>query len=214
VTVTHSNDVTDGDVTHFNDVRNAFEVRDVTHSASVRNALNAARTISEPPAEPPPTEDSPEPAPSPSSPNDPGTEDGGGNAAHQEQRRSDAVEFLRALPSPWGVGRVTAQAMAPLLLQSLTDTGWNLDSALVAKLTENPGGVRSPHAVLPLRIADLPKRSQPAPRRSAIPDWCGQCAGGDPMAKTEPSMRWIDTADGATVPCPECSLQAHRTPAA
>jgi len=52
VTVTQSDDVTDGDVTDSASVRNALEVRDVTHSASVRNALSAAQTSSEPVVEP------------------------------------------------------------------------------------------------------------------------------------------------------------------
>lgn len=53
VTVTHSDDVTDGGVTDSDDVSHAVEVRDVTHSESVCHALNAAVTVSEPSTEPP-----------------------------------------------------------------------------------------------------------------------------------------------------------------
>ncbi|RYJ29382.1 hypothetical protein CU044_2123 [Streptomyces sp. L-9-10] len=55
VTVTHSNDVTDGDVTHSPSGRHALEQRDVTHSASGRHARNAALTIKEPSVQPPGT---------------------------------------------------------------------------------------------------------------------------------------------------------------
>lgn len=48
VSVTHADDVTEPDVTHSGDVRNALEQRYVTHSASVCNARNAARTTNEP----------------------------------------------------------------------------------------------------------------------------------------------------------------------
>ncbi|MFJ3084733.1 helix-turn-helix domain-containing protein [Streptomyces halstedii] len=53
VTVTHSDAVTDGGVTHSPSVGHALEMRDVTHSASGRHALNAALTISQPSVQPP-----------------------------------------------------------------------------------------------------------------------------------------------------------------
>ncbi|UUS30860.1 MULTISPECIES: helix-turn-helix domain-containing protein [Streptomyces] len=55
VTVTHSDDVTQADVTHSNDVSHALKVRDVTHSASARHALNAALTTNQPSEQPPAT---------------------------------------------------------------------------------------------------------------------------------------------------------------
>lgn len=56
VTVTDSNDVTEGDVTHFKSVGHALEVRDVTHFKSGRHALSAAVTTNQPPVEPPTTD--------------------------------------------------------------------------------------------------------------------------------------------------------------
>lgn len=53
VTVTHSDAVTEGPVTHSASGRHTVEVRDVTHSASGCHALSAALTIKEPPREPP-----------------------------------------------------------------------------------------------------------------------------------------------------------------
>ncbi|MBN0043095.1 helix-turn-helix domain-containing protein [Streptomyces actuosus] len=53
VTVTDTECVTEGNVTHSASGRHASRVRDVTHSASGRHALSAARTIKEPPQEPP-----------------------------------------------------------------------------------------------------------------------------------------------------------------
>ncbi|MET9819620.1 helix-turn-helix domain-containing protein [Streptomyces sp. NPDC006355] len=52
VTVTDSNDVTEGGVTHSDDARHAVEERDVTHSESGCHALNAAVTVSEPSSQP------------------------------------------------------------------------------------------------------------------------------------------------------------------
>ncbi|WP_411140282.1 helix-turn-helix domain-containing protein [Streptomyces sp. x-80] len=55
VTVTHSNGVTDGDVTHSDSARHALQQRDVTHFNSARHALSAAVTTNQPPEEPPTT---------------------------------------------------------------------------------------------------------------------------------------------------------------
>jgi DNA-binding Lrp family transcriptional regulator len=63
VTVTHADDVTQGDVTHSECGRHALEMRDVTHSASGRHALNAALTIKEPPTEPSENHHYPTPVP-------------------------------------------------------------------------------------------------------------------------------------------------------
>ncbi|MFF4403776.1 helix-turn-helix domain-containing protein [Streptomyces sp. NPDC001404] len=56
VTVTDAECVTKPDVTHSEYARHVSEARDVTHSASGRHALNATRTINEPPQEPPGTD--------------------------------------------------------------------------------------------------------------------------------------------------------------
>ena len=52
VTVTHSESVTDGDVTHTESVRHAHRVRDVTDSKYVRHTHSAALTSNEPVVEP------------------------------------------------------------------------------------------------------------------------------------------------------------------
>ena len=55
VTVTHSDGVTEGDVTHSESGRHALEVRDVTHLKAGRHALSAAVTTNQPKTEPPTT---------------------------------------------------------------------------------------------------------------------------------------------------------------
>lgn len=85
VTVTHSNDVTQGDVTHSNDGRHALQMRDVTHSASGRHALNAARTINEPSVEPP---ENPLPFPSQAQP---------GTAVAQRQDEGEIRPLIDAM---------------------------------------------------------------------------------------------------------------------
>lgn len=203
VTVTDSASVTEGAVTDSASGRHALKVRDVTDFKSVRHGRNAALTTIN--HQPTTTNRSTPPAP-PS------------HGKEQEQQaapytQESAADFLRNLPSPWTVGKVTAEALASLLLQSLADTGWHLDADLAAKLTEKGNGITSHRAVLPRRIADLPNRPR-TDTPSALPEWCGQCADGDPSAKTDPAMRWTSAPDGSTVPCPQCSLQAHRHPAA
>jgi hypothetical protein len=125
-----------------------------------------------------------------------------------------AAAFLRQLPSPWTAGSVTAQKLAPLLLTVAAAKGWQLDDALAAKLTENPGGVHNYRAVLPGRIEDLPQRQQGAKAAPSLPRWCRKCADGDPAAADDPSMRQITNADGRPIPCPECSIQATQSHAA
>lgn len=202
VTVTDSASVTEGPVTHSASVSNGRRVRYVTDSASVRNARNAALTT----INHQPTTSNRDAAPEP----DPSELQAAAPVAQDPQR--SAADFLRDLPAPWSVGRVTAEALAPLLLQSLADTGWSLDADLAAKLTEKPEGINNHRSILRIRITDLPKRPRAKASR-ALPDWCGHCAGGDPTAETDPSLRWVDTPDGTT-PCPKCSLQVHRNPAA
>ncbi len=121
---------------------------------------------------------------------------GGGDQQQDEQRLAAAAAFLQALPIPWTVGRITAPALAPLLLEHATAQGWQLDADLVAELTKSPDGIRDHRAVLPRRIADLPKRAavrQPAEQDA--PDWCGKCDARD--------YRWINTGNGWK-PCPDC----------
>jgi hypothetical protein len=114
-----------------------------------------------------------------------------------------AVDFLMSLPAPWAVGRVTAKAYAPELLDAITSQGWRLDADLVAKLTDNPNGVHRHRSVLRIRINDLPKAPQPAPAKSgsSLPPWCGQCGDGNPAAEFNAKFR---TAPGSSKPCPDC----------
>lgn len=114
-----------------------------------------------------------------------------------------AVDFLMNLPAPWPVGRVSAKAMAPLLIEAITEQGWRLDADLVAKLTENAAGVHRPMSVLRIRIGDLPKAPKPAAAKSgpSLPPWCGQCGDGNPAAEFNAKFR---TAPGSSKPCPDC----------
>lgn len=123
-----------------------------------------------------------------------------------------AIAFLTNLPQPWAVGRVTAKAMAPLLIEVTTEQGWHLDEQLIAKLTENPGGINRHSSVLRIRIGDLPKAPQQAPSRGpSLPRWCGQCGDGNPAAEFNAKFR---TAHGGKKPCPNCHPTTHAANAA
>lgn len=76
-----------------------------------------------------------------------------------------AARFLQTLPQPWCVGRVKAKALAPVLLEAMSDQGWpklaDLDDRarvlLVQQLTKNPTGVRNHGSVLERdRVPNLP----------------------------------------------------------
>ena len=124
-----------------------------------------------------------------------------------------AVDFLMTLPAPWALGRVTAKAYAPELLEAIAEQGWRLDEQLATKLTENPNGVRQHRTVLRIRINDLPKAPQPATAKSGsrLPPWCRQCGDGNPAAEFNAKFR---TAPGSNKPCPDCHPDNHAANAA
>lgn len=123
-----------------------------------------------------------------------------------------AVDFLMNLPAPWTVGRVTAKALAPALLDATTEQGWHLDERLAAKLTENPDGIKRHSSILRIRIGDLPAAPRDAPRKGpALPRWCGHCGNGNPAAEFNPKFR---TAPGGKKPCPNCHPTTHTADAA
>ncbi|MFC1418558.1 hypothetical protein [Streptacidiphilus cavernicola] len=97
--------------------------------------------------------------------------EGGGGGQQQEAER-----FLQSLPGPWAAGRATASKLAPLLLERIAQQGWDLNDALAAELTKNPGGISSFRAVLPGRIDDLAKkpttRTRDSPTARPMPPWC------------------------------------------
>lgn len=92
----------------------------------------------------------------------PDAHEGGGGQANQDPTDA-AVAFLRALPSPWGIARPTAAAMAPELIRRTAEEGWELGTALAVELTQNPGGIFNHSRVLRTRIEQL----RPAPTRPA-----------------------------------------------
>lgn len=124
-----------------------------------------------------------------------------------------AVEFLRNLPEPWAVGRVTAKAIAPSLIEVTAEQGWRLDEQLIDKLTENPGGINRHSSVLRIRINDLPKAPQAAAAKSGplLPPWCGECGDGNPAA--EFNAKWRKTAGGEK-PCLACHPDTQTAAAA
>lgn len=131
--------------------------------------------------------------------------DAAGGSQQHDEAVAAAAAFLEQLPGQWAVGPVTAKAMAPGLLQSALDRGWELDGDLVTKLTENPGGIRSYPPILRKRIADLPRRNKPQPRNTApLPDWCGECADGNRTAIREGHLRQVYDDQGHGRPCPKC----------
>lgn len=119
----------------------------------------------------------PTPDPSTTSPSSVAEADGrppvGGAGRKEEapQEQNDttttATAFLEALPEPWGVGRVTAAALAPLLAERATERRWALDKDLTAELTKNPGGINDHRRVLRSRIEDLKYRLRPPAQRTA-----------------------------------------------
>jgi hypothetical protein len=118
-----------------------------------------------------------------------------------------AASFLEDLPDPWSIGPVTAAAMAPDLARMIKAQGWDLDAALITKLTEKPGGINRYSPVLRLRIADLPKRPTPRKKPAPLPDWCGECADGARAAEREAHLRLIYDEAGDARPCPKCHPQ-------
>lgn len=133
-------------------------------------------------------------------------------ASEQDEALKAAVDFLVNLPEPWAVGRITAKAIAPQLLEVIAEQGWHLDEQLVAKLTENPHGINRHSSVLRIRIGDLPKAPQQTHRSGpALPRWCGLCGDGNPAAEFNTKFR---TAPGSSKPCPDCHPDAHAADAA
>lgn len=89
------------------------------------------------------------------------------SAAQQKDPTAAATAFLESLPEPWGVGRVTAKALAPLLAERAAERRWSLDVHLTAELTKNPGGINDHRRVLRSRIEDLKYRLRPPAQRTA-----------------------------------------------
>ncbi|MEU5596864.1 hypothetical protein [Streptomyces sp. NPDC020298] len=140
------------------------------------------------------------------------TPPGPAGSKREDDALTAAAEFLRNLPQPWAVGRVTATAMAPQLIEAITEQGWHLDEQLAAKLTENPDGIKRHSSVLRLRINDLPKAPQAAAanRGPSLPRWCGHCGDGNPAAEFNAKFR---TGPGSK-PCPDCHPTTHAADAA
>jgi hypothetical protein len=133
-------------------------------------------------------------------------------ADYSPQQIANAERFLQLLPAPWNVGRQTARRQAPKLLEAADAQGWDLDQALVAELTKNPGGVKNFTAVLKTRIADLPLQAAVAEPQSARhasqtptvddrPTWCE-----DLDCDRETRRRLFTDSEGftRTGPCPDC----------
>lgn len=201
-------------------------VRPITVSESLSGSPQGEPSSSVPPSPSAAVERAPE-------------EEGGGGGSidlqQQDKQHAEAVEFLRDLPGQWAAGRQTAERLAPLLLAAVRDGGWQLDAELAAKLTENPGGIRSYRAVLPVRIEELPRRTRPQapastghrpfqcppagvyelgfdglPLPAARPPWCG-----DPDCSEVDRMRDVELPDGlrGVTPCRECHPEAAAVPA-
>ncbi|WP_322754382.1 helix-turn-helix domain-containing protein [Frankia sp. Cas3] len=166
------------------------------HSCATRTSLNVL--------EPPPPARAASPADSP------GAVDGGGGspkdrttpsaarvcdrAAGEHPAKADAAGLLAGLGSSWRLTSKQRARLAPLVTAALT-AGWG-PAELREVLGANPGGVRSPYAVLRARLADLPApptvRTTPAVER---PAWCGAC---------DETTRLVDLDDGRASRCPTC----------
>ncbi|AEH08772.1 hypothetical protein FsymDg_1287 [Candidatus Protofrankia datiscae] len=108
--------------------------------------------------------------------------------------RSDTAGVLTRLGSSWRLTPRQRTRLAPLVTTALA-AGWT-PSGLRETLGANPGGVRSPYAVLRTRLTDLPDPpttgSAPAVAR---PPWCGIC---------NESTRLFELDDGRARRCPTC----------
>ncbi|MFH9959727.1 hypothetical protein ACH4OX_36740 [Streptomyces roseolus] len=134
-------------------------------SAGQTDRAESARSLASPPHPPEEvTTSSPNPLTDPSGrgPAAPGEE---GGAVFDSGETAAAARFLQRLPQPWCVGRVKAKALAPVLLEVMSDQGWprlaELDDRtrvlLVQQLTKNPTGVRNHGSVLERdRVPNLP----------------------------------------------------------
>ncbi|MFI9206418.1 hypothetical protein [Streptomyces sp. NPDC053048] len=125
-----------------------------------------------------------------------------------------AEEFLQEMPAPWAVGRPTARRYAPLLVESITAQGWELDDALIAELTKGPLP-HNPQGALKSRIENLVRRHRAAATARAVPNQArpsaqpaaslpGYC--GDLDCDEITRMRTIEDESGmrTVVRCPDC----------
>ena len=144
----------------------------------------------------------------------PRTTDAPGKAGREQRddpALAEAIGFLMNLPAPWTLGRVSAKATAPLLLDAITEQGWQLGDDLVTKLTENPGGINRHSSVLRIRIGDLPKApTTPIKTGPSLPPWCGHCGNGNPAAEFNAKFR----TTGPKTPCPNCHPHTQTATAA
>jgi hypothetical protein len=140
----------------------------------------------------------------PTDPPAPPSPSGGGGGDQQQE----AEGFLQSLPPPWTAGPVDARKLAPLLLERTEAQGWDLDPALAAELTKNPGGIERYASVLPRRIANLVKKPtghKPTGHQSraspALPPWCE-----DPDCDRATRYRTTEDDNGypLATPCRAC----------
>lgn len=92
-----------------------------------------------------------------------------------QQRVSNAAQFLMDLAPPWRLGPIDAAALAPTLELIAGARGWDPDAHLAAALTANPGGINNYAAVLRTRIDNLPMRhTRPDPAAGRECRDCGR----------------------------------------
>jgi len=126
------------------------------------------------------------PPPPPAAP----TNQHGGGGETTDDRTDGARQVLAGLGPAWRIGGRSAARLLQGLEEAL-NSGWTVPD-LVAELGKSPDGVRSPYAVLSVRLRDLPAAPLAHPRR---PEWCGACH--------EPT-RMQEAADGAPSRCHAC----------
>lgn len=102
---------------------------------------------------------------------------------------TDALAVLDALGPEWSLTVGQRQQLATRITTALA-AGWPA-TGLIARLSANPRGVRSPAAVLTTRLADLP----PPTRLTPKPPWCGVC---------DETTRHHEQPNGALARCPTC----------
>lgn len=114
----------------------------------------------------------------------------GSTPAAEEAGSGEPDAILAALGPSWQMTPGQARRLRGPIRQALT-AGWT-PRTLLPVLRNDPGGVRSPYAVLMARLGDLPAAPAARPVRRA---WCGRC---------DQHSRMRETDDDRAYRCPVC----------
>ncbi|GLZ28066.1 hypothetical protein Lesp02_02560 [Lentzea sp. NBRC 105346] len=132
----------------------------------------------------------------------PETHDEGEGEADQSEKAAD--EVLRRISRHWRLSAADRNRLRPRLTAALS-AGHQV-SRLIAYLSENNEGARSPFAVLTSRLSELSNSAEPEEGSNRWPEWCGRCDG------PEPHRRLIQLSDDQVMHCLLCHPKQTNTP--